>query len=208
MASKPKTMFSLSASELIAKLIPLTYACLYIKCNFFIKWICRVSEASVKCVSQELGLQGDNYSIDLCVLNHVWLCDPMDWSHQSPLPMGFPRWEYQSEFSKGRFSRGIFLTQESNLCLVSPALAGGSFTTMPPGILMNIEVAQLYPILKIKTNKWNVLISLQTIPNLIVYFPTPLNSKTSGKDWWQEERGWHTMRWLRWHCWFSGHEFA
>ena len=85
------------------------------------------------------------------------LCDPVDWSRQSPLSMGFPRQEYQSEFSKGRFSRGrfprgIFLSQESNLCLVFPASAGRSFTTMPPGILMNIEVAQIHPILKIKTN--------------------------------------------------------
>ena len=117
------------------------------------------------------------------------LCDPVDWSHQSPLSMGFPRQEYKSEYSKGRFSRGIFLTQESNLYLLSPPLTGGSFSTMPPGILMNIDVAQIHPILKIKSNKWNVLISLQTIPNLIVYFPTPLNSKTSGKDWRQEEKG-------------------
>ena len=192
-------MFSLSAGELIAKLIPLTYACLYIKCNFFIKWICRVSGASVKCVSQELWLQGNNYSIDLWVLSACSVMPDSLWPNGLKLPVSsvhgisqarIPKWIFQGRFSRRRFPRGIFLTQESNLCFVSPALAGASFTTMPPGILMNIEVAQIHPILKIKTNKWNVFISLQTIPNLIVYFPIPLNSKTSGKDWRQKERGW------------------
>ena len=121
------------------------------------------------------------------------LCDPMDWSCQSPLSMGFPRQEYQSEFSKedspGEDSPGESSWPRNQTCV--SCLLHWQVDPLPlsPGILMNIEVAQIHPILKIKTNKWNVLISLQTIPNLIVYFPIPLNSKTSGKDWRQEERG-------------------
>ena len=55
------------------------------------------------------------------------LCDPMDYiAHQDPLPMGFPRQEYWSGLSFT--SPGI-----EPMSLVSPALAGQFFTTVPPG---------------------------------------------------------------------------
>ena len=60
---------------------------------------------------------------------HILLCDPMDCSHQAPLSMGFCRQEYWSGLPcppPGDFP---------NLGIepVSPALAGGFFTTEPPG---------------------------------------------------------------------------
>ena len=61
------------------------------------------------------------------------LCDPWTVACQASLPMGFPRQEYWSELpfpSPG----GIFLTQGSNSCLMSPAVKGEFFTTEPPRI--------------------------------------------------------------------------
>ena len=49
--------------------------------------------------------------------------------HQVPLSMGFPRQEYWSELT---FPSPGDLT-ESGIEPVSPALAGGFFTTEPPG---------------------------------------------------------------------------
>ena len=60
------------------------------------------------------------------------LCDPMDCSLPAPLPMEFSRQEYWSGLSfppPGDLPHpGIEPTS-----LVSPALAGGFFTTTPPG---------------------------------------------------------------------------
>ena len=47
---------------------------------------------------------------------------------QTPLSMGFSRQEYRSGLPFPL--HGIFLTQGSNMC---PTLAGGFFTTEPPG---------------------------------------------------------------------------
>ena len=60
------------------------------------------------------------------------LCDPMDSSYQAPLSMGFSRQEYQS---------GLPFPPPGDLpdsgikpmYPVYPALAGGFFTTAPPG---------------------------------------------------------------------------
>ena len=70
-----------------------------------------------------------------CVLSHVWLfVTPWTVAHRAPLPMGFPRQESWSELllpSPGNLpDPGI-----KPLSLVSPALAGGFFTTAPPGSL-------------------------------------------------------------------------
>ena len=62
------------------------------------------------------------------VSGHVQLCDPMDYSHQAPLSMGFSRQEYWSGFHA--LPPGIFLTQGLNLhllCLLH--LQAGSLTT-------------------------------------------------------------------------------
>ena len=110
MANKPKTVFSLSASELIEKLIPLTYVCLYIKCNFCIKWICRVSGASVKCVSQELWLQGNNCFIDLRVLSACSVMSDSLWPSGLKPPVssihgisqaGIQKWIFQGKILQG-----------------------------------------------------------------------------------------------------------
>ena len=65
-------------------------------------------------------------SLQLC-LN---LCHAMDWSvaHQAPLSMGFSKQEYW----RGLLCPppGDLLTQELNSHLISPALAGGFFTTI------------------------------------------------------------------------------
>ena len=52
--------------------------------------------------------------------------------HQAPLSMGFSRQEYWSGYCHFLL-QGIFLTQGSNLCLISSlASAGRLFTTEPP----------------------------------------------------------------------------
>ena len=60
------------------------------------------------------------------------LCNPMDCSPQTPLSMGFPRQEIWSGLlfpaPKTHPDPGI-----KPMSLVSPALAGRFFTTMPPG---------------------------------------------------------------------------
>ena len=60
------------------------------------------------------------------------LCDPTDCSPQAPLSMGFPRQGYWGELpfptAGGLTNPGI-----EPMSLVSPALAGGLFTTEPPG---------------------------------------------------------------------------
>ena len=60
--------------------------------------------------------------------NSVWLFVTL-WTvaHQAPLSMGFSRQESWSGLHA--LLQGIFLTQELNLCLMSPALAGRYFTT-------------------------------------------------------------------------------
>ena len=65
----------------------------------------------------------------VCVLSHFSLCDPMDRiAHQAPLSMGFSRQEYLSGLpfpSPGDFpDPGI-----EAVSLMSPAIAGGIFTT-------------------------------------------------------------------------------
>ena len=53
----------------------------------------------------------------------------MDYTHQAPLSMGFPRQEYWSELpflSQGDLS-------DPGIELKPPALAGGFFITDPPG---------------------------------------------------------------------------
>ena len=59
------------------------------------------------------------------------LWDPMDCSHQAPLSMGFPRQEYWSGL---RFPPPRDLLNPG-VEPPSPALAGGFFTTEPPGNL-------------------------------------------------------------------------
>ena len=55
-------------------------------------------------------------------------CDPMDCSYQAPLSLGFS----SKNTRVGCYVlQGIFLTQGSHLCLLSPALAGRLFTTSP-----------------------------------------------------------------------------
>ena len=63
---------------------------------------------------------------------HVQLCDPMDIVCQAPLSMEFPRQEYWSglPFSTPGDLRDPGIEPIS---LVSPALAGRFFTTLPPG---------------------------------------------------------------------------
>ena len=67
------------------------------------------------------------------MLSRVWLfATPWTIAHQAPLSLGFSRQEYWSGLSCR--PPGIFPTQGSNLrllCLL--ALAGGFFTTEPPG---------------------------------------------------------------------------
>ena len=53
------------------------------------------------------------------------LCDPMDVAHLAPLSMGFPG--KNTGVGCHFLLQGVFLSPES------PALAGGFFTTAPPG---------------------------------------------------------------------------
>ena len=67
------------------------------------------------------------------LLSHVqFFVTPWTAAHQAPLSMGFPRQEYWSGLqfpSAGHLpAPGI-----KPVYLVSPAMAGGFFTTMPPG---------------------------------------------------------------------------
>ena len=64
------------------------------------------------------------------LLSHVWLfATPWSVAHQAPLSMGFSRQEYCSEGAVS-FSRG---SSNSSIKPVFHALAGGFFTTEPPG---------------------------------------------------------------------------
>ena len=62
------------------------------------------------------------------MLSHAQLfAPPRTVARQAPLPMEFSRQDYWSSLPLP--SPGMFPTQESNLSLMSPALAGGFFTT-------------------------------------------------------------------------------
>ena len=81
------------------------------------------------CYSQEVGLLGDKPKF-VCILSCEWLFSP-PWtvSRQAPPSMGLSRWEYR---------RGLPLPPPGDLPdpgiePMSPALAGGFFTTAPPG---------------------------------------------------------------------------
>ena len=67
------------------------------------------------------------------MLSHVWLCDPMDcMARQAPLPMEFSSQEYWSRLpfpSPGDLPDPRF----EPMSLVSPALAGGFFTSWATG---------------------------------------------------------------------------
>ena len=85
--------------------------------------------ASVLTISLTLRWQAEMIkvrSISVCVLSHVWLCDPMDCS----LPGSSVHGVFQKEYWRGChfLLQGIFLIKP-----MSPALAGGFFTTEPPG---------------------------------------------------------------------------
>ena len=73
-------------------------------------------------------------SLQLCLT----LCDPMDCS-----PPGSCPWDSTGKNTGMGYHallQGIFPTQGSNPSLMSPALAGGFFTTEPPGkpLLMHV----------------------------------------------------------------------
>ena len=71
----------------------------------------------------------------VCVLNHVRLfVTPQTVAHQAPLSMGFPRQEYWSRVPCP--PPGDLPDSEIEpMSIVSPALAGRSLTTLPPGKL-------------------------------------------------------------------------
>ena len=66
------------------------------------------------------------YVVTVQLLSHVWLCDSVDYS--MPGSMGFSRQGYWSRLPFP--SPRIFSDQGLN---TSPSLAGGFFTTEPPG---------------------------------------------------------------------------
>ena len=67
----------------------------------------------------------------MCVLSWVsrvrLFATPWTVAHQVPLSMGFTG--KNTGVGCHVLLQGVFLTQGSNLCLMSPALAGGFFTT-------------------------------------------------------------------------------
>ena len=64
--------------------------------------------------------------------SYLTLCDPWTIAHQAPPSMGFSRQEYWNGLSFP--SPGDLLDPGIKpVSLVSPALAGGFFTTAPPG---------------------------------------------------------------------------
>ena len=67
----------------------------------------------------------------VCVLSHFsrvrLFATPWTVAHQAPLSLGFSRQEYWSDCHA--LLQGIFATQGSNLSFMSPALAGGFFTS-------------------------------------------------------------------------------
>ena len=72
----------------------------------------------------------------VCVLSHVWLCDPMDCSPPGSSVHGI----FQQEYWRGChfLLQGIFLIKPE-----SPALVGGFFTTEPPGKSQSIFTSLL-----------------------------------------------------------------
>ena len=68
----------------------------------------------------------------VCVLNHVQLCDPWTVAHQAALSVEFSRQQYWNGLpfpSPGYLPDPEF----KSTSLESPTLAGGFFTTVPPG---------------------------------------------------------------------------
>ena len=67
-----------------------------------------------------------------CMISHIWLFIPWTVAHQAPLSMEVSRQEYRSGLPFP--SPGDFLDSGIEvMSLASPALAGGFFTTEPPG---------------------------------------------------------------------------
>ena len=83
------------------------------------------------------------------------LCDPRDGSHQSPLSTGFPRQEYWSGLP--------FLSPEdlpgAGMKPSAAALAGGFFTTEPPGKPICIHTQGINCMLMHNTN-WEINVIL------------------------------------------------
>ena len=74
-------------------------------------------------------MSGYEFSIP-CMFGHIRLfVTPWTVAHQAPRSMGFPRQEYWSEWS---FPSAVDLPSPG-IESTSPALAGGFFTTEPPG---------------------------------------------------------------------------
>ena len=79
-------------------------------------------------------------SICVCVLSHVWLCNPMDCSLPGSSVNGISQariWEWAISSSRGSFQPWNWTT--------SPALAGGFFTTEPPGKHLLSKFCRVYP---------------------------------------------------------------
>ena len=73
---------------------------------------------------------------DVCILSHSVVSSsfmtPWTVAHQAPLSMEFPRQEYWSGLPFSTLG-DLLNPGIENMCLMSPALAGGFFTTMPLG---------------------------------------------------------------------------
>ena len=86
--------------------------------------------ASLGNLSTEMKIKVLDTKICVCVLSHVRLfTTPWTVSQQAPLSMEFSREEYWS----GLPTPGSFPTRGLHTSPASPALAGGCFTTEPPG---------------------------------------------------------------------------
>ena len=72
---------------------------------------------------------------------YLTLCDPMDYSYQAPLSMGFSRQEYWSEFLRPPL--GIFLTKGLNLYFLPPlSLAGGFFAAWEDHRILSLNLRE------------------------------------------------------------------
>ena len=108
---------------------------------------------------------------------------------QAPLSMGFPRQEYWERVAIS-FSRESF---QPRVEPVSPALAGGFFTTKPPG--KELSISRVLPLL------CNIFLSYE-IEVLSEHFPFIQQSYLQVQSWKKRENtGWvHCLLWFIINC--------
>ena len=108
------------------------------------------------------------------------LCDPMNYSHQVPLSMGFSRHVYWS----GLPCRGLPSPGIESTSLLSPALAGGFFITSANWEAQHARSWDSYSSVPVRKSgkHWRAHLSYSN-EGVRLYVPTPCSSVVKGGSW-------------------------